>query len=249
VREGAVKGVLTEDGDEVSAPFVVSNASKVRTYTDLMDADQVPEAARAELRQSSIAESGFVIYMGLDCSPEEAGFTESLNFIFGDTDIEKSYNKMKAMDIDDDDAMVLSCYNLRDKSFAPEGGSQVALVTLKYGDPWLRVSPRDYYDVKHRVADQMLGVVEKLYPKLRGHIEEMEIATPLTFLRYLGHPRGSIYAFDHHIKDSEIFIPNRLHVKGLYGVGGWVGLCGFQPTLQSGVITARRIMKELRPRV
>lgn len=246
VEGGAVCGVITEDGEEIRTNFVVSNASKVSTYNELLDPETVPESARAELRQCDIAESGFVIYMGLDCTPEEAGFTESLNFIFGTTDIEKSYEKMKHLDIDDNDAMVLSCYNIRDKSFAPEGASQVALVTLKYGDPWLRVSPRDYYDVKYRVADQMLNVVGKLYPRLRGHIEEMEVATPLTFMRYLGHPRGSIYAFDHHIKDSEIFIPNEPHIKGLYGAGGWVGLCGFQPTLQSGMTTARAVLKELK---
>jgi phytoene dehydrogenase-like protein len=246
VRNGRVAGVLTEDGDEIATNFVVSNASKVTTYTDLLEDEDVPDSVRAELRQSTIAESGFVIYMGLDCSPEEAGFAESLNFIFGDTDIEKSYEKMKALEIDDSDAMVLSCYNLRDASFAPPGCSQVALVTLKYGDPWLHVAPGEYYDVKHRVADQMLGVVGKLYPNLRGHIEEMEIATPLTFLRYLGHPRGSIYAFNHHIKDSEIFIPNRPHVKGLYGAGGWVGLCGFQPTLQSGIVAAKQVLRELK---
>ncbi len=245
VKNGAVQGVLTEDGDTIDAHYVVSNASKVSTYVDLMDQAEVPETARLELRQSSIAESGFVIYMGLDCTPAEAGFTESLNFIFGDTDIEKSYRKMSVLDIDDDDAMVLSCYNLRDPSFAPAGASQVALVTLKYGDPWLRVPPHDYYDVKNRVADHMLGVVEKLYPKLRTHIEEMEVATPLTFLRYLGHPRGSIYAFDHHIKDSELFLPNRPHIKGLYGAGGWVGLCGFQPTLQSGIVAAKQVLREL----
>ena len=246
VRDGRVAGVLPEDGDEIATNFVVSNASKVTTYTDLLEDEDVPDSVRAELRQSSIAESGFVIYMGLDCSPEEAGFTESLNFIFGDTDIEKSYEKMKALEINDSDAMVLSCYNLRDASFAPLGCSQVALVTLKYGDPWLHIAPGEYYDVKHRVADQMLGVVGKLYPNLRGHIEEMEIATPLTFLRYLGHPRGSIYAFNHHIKDSEIFIPNRPHVKGLYGAGGWVGLCGFQPTLQSGIVAAKQVLRELK---
>ncbi len=79
----------------------------------------------------------------------------------------------------------------------------------------------------------------------RDHIEEIEIATPITSMRYLGTQKGSIYAYDHFIKDSDHFIRNETHIKGLHGVGGWFGMIGFQPTLTSGVVTAKAVMKEL----
>lgn len=246
VRSGKVAGVKTDNGDEISTGFVVSNASKITTYIDLMDREHVPDNVLAELKQSSIAQAGFILYMGLDCEPSEAGFTESTNFIFGDTDMDASYERMKMLEVNDRDAMVLSCYDLRDPGFSPEGACQLALVTLKYGKPWLNVPPEDYYDTKYRCADQMLKVVEPLYPDIRKHIEELEVATPITCMRYLGHPQGSIYGFEHHIKDTENFVPNRSHIKGLYGAGGWVGLCGFQPTLESGVTAARQVLQELK---
>jgi phytoene dehydrogenase-like protein len=246
VSDGKVKGVITEEGDEIATQYVVSNASKITTFMDLIDADQVPGTVINELRQSSIAQSGFVIFMGLDCNPEDIGFTESTNFVIGEPDIDRSYEKMRDLDIDERDTLVASCYDLRDPSFSPEGASQVAVVTLKYGDPWLRIPPRQYVSEKYRVADNMLRVVEMAYPDLRKHIEEFEVATPLTFLRYLGHPRGSIYGFDHLVKSSDLFVPNTPHIQGLFGVGGWFGLCGFQPTLESGVRAARTILKKLR---
>jgi prolycopene isomerase len=246
VDNGAVRGVLTDDGDEITTRAVISNASKISTYVDLMGKDDVPESARAELRQCSVAESAVVLYLGLDASPEELGFRESLNFIFHDIDVAGSYDRMRVIDIDEKDMLGATCYNYSDPEFAPAGASQVAMITLKYGDAWMNIPPHGYYDIKYRTAEGMLRSAERLYPGLRGRIEEMEVATPLTFMRYLGHPRGSIYGFDHHIKDSDIFIPNRPHIKGLYAAGGWVGLCGFQPTLQSGIMAAKQALRDMR---
>jgi len=130
--------------------------------------------------------------------------------------------------------------------FGRNSGGQVAMITLKYGDPWLRIPPREYAAAKFSIADSMLRSAERLYPGLRPRIEEMEIATPLTFLRYLGHPRGSIYGFDHYIKDWDVFSPGGPPIKGLYSAGGWTGLCGFQPTLQSGVVAAKQALREIR---
>ncbi len=246
VNQGAVKGVITEDGEEISAKYVISNASKVSTYVEMMDEDQVPDEVTAQIKQCSLSQSAFTLYLGLDCEPGAAGLTQSTNFILGGTDPESSYRKMKVRDIDDEDSMVLSCYNLIDPDFSPKGTCQVAIVTLKYGDTWLNIPPAEYAKEKYRVADAMLKVAEKAFPDLRRHIEEIEIATPLTHLRYLGHPKGSIYGFDHHIKNSELFIPPQSTVQGLYSAGGWIGYNGYQPTLDSGVMAAKALLTDMK---
>ncbi len=246
IEEGRVRGVVTDMGEEITCRYIVSNASKITTYVDLIGSEHIPESTMKELKQSRISQAGFILYMGLDCEPETVGITESTNFLMGNTDEDAAFERMKELDISSQDALVLSCYDLRDKEFSPEGASQVALVTLKYGQPWLKIPPDEYYDTKFKCADQMLKVIEPLYPDLRKHIEEIEVATPITCMRYLGHPTGAIYGFEHHIKDSDHFIANRSEIKGLYGAGGWVGLCGFQPTLESGVKAARSIKREIK---
>jgi phytoene dehydrogenase-like protein len=242
---GKVCGVVTEDDQEISTPYVISNASKITTYVDLMDREHVPDELWDELRQCSPSQSAFTIYMGLDGTPQSLGITQSTNFIFGHTNPDLAYERMKVIEINDQDYMLLSCYNLIDPACSPEGTCQAALVTLKYGDPWLSVAPAHYAGQKYRIADSMLQVVEKVYPGLRSHIEEIEIGTPLTHMRYLGTPVGAIYGFDHLIKNSTLFLPNRVHVKGLYAAGGWVGYNGFQPTLESGAAAARAVLNDL----
>jgi len=244
VENSQIKGVVTENGDEVKTRFVISNASKISTYIDLMEPKHVPQQIFNELKQSTLAQSAFTLYLGLDCPPEEVGLNASTNFIIGDTEPDRIYERMQQREIGEEDGMLLTCYDLIDSSFSPKGCSQIALVTLKYGDCWLSVPLEEYAKEKFRVADSMLSVAEKVHPGIRGHIEEMEIATPITHLRYLGHPKGSIYGFDSYLRNSTLFIPNRSDIKGLYNTGGWYGSSGFQPTLEAGAKAAKALIRE-----
>jgi prolycopene isomerase len=244
IENGAVCGVITETGEEIPARHVISNASKYATYVELMDAVHIPETVNSEMRQAAHSPSAFTLYLGLDCEPSALGITESSNFLLSTTDMETTFARMKTLDIDIRDGMMLSCYNLIDPSFSAPGTCQAALVTLKYGEPWLRVPPQQYASEKYRVADNMLRAAGVCFPGIRDHIEEIEIATPITHMRYLGTPTGSIYGFENFLKDSELFIPNQAHIKRLYCAGGSVGLCGFQPTLDSGVQVARKLLRE-----
>ena len=246
VDEGRVRGVVTEDGEEIPARFVVSNVSPVATYLQLIGAERVPQATLTEMRGRSLGPSAFTLYMGFDCDPPELGITESTSFIMPHTDIgDLSYNRMRQLETGSE-LMVMSCYDVADREFSPPGTSQVNLVTLKFGEPWLRVPPAEYYRTKYREGESMLRTVERVYPGLRERIEEMEVATPLTHMRYLGHPGGSIYGFEQQTKDSLFFQPGRRSpIGGLFFASGWSGDCGFQPTLEAGRAAAGSILKAI----
>ncbi len=92
----------------------------------------------------------------------------------------------------------------------------------------------------------MLKRVEEIYPRVRDHIEEIEVATPLTHMRYLGHPFGAIYGYETLTKDSLFFQPGRYSpIQGLFFAGGWAGDQGFEPTLRSGISAAKSIIRRL----
>ncbi len=245
VENGGVKGVITDNGDEITAPFVISNASKIATYVDMIDERHIPETLRKELTGKTIGTSAFTIYMGLDCEPEHIGLKESTNFIFAGLDNELMYRQMGRLDAKQN-GMLLTCYDLIDKSFSPEGACQIALVTLQYGDKWLAVPPHEYNKQKFKTANDMLETAEELYPDLRSHIEEIEVATPVTHMRYLGHPRGAIYGYASLIRQSQFFLGGKSYIKGLYNTGAWAGMGGFQPTLENGASTARAVLKKMR---
>ncbi|MCK4794331.1 MAG: NAD(P)/FAD-dependent oxidoreductase, partial [Desulfobacteraceae bacterium] len=246
VENGAVKGVVTENGDHIPAKYVVSNASQITTYARLIDREHVPEMVFREMGGRSLSTSAFTMFVGFDCEPGEIGITEPTNFLLQNIDAtDVVLDRMKRVDISDD-SMVLSCYDVADPDFSPSGTCQANIVTLKYGKPWLSIPPTQYHKEKFRCAESMLRRVEDIFPNVRGHIEELEVATPLTHMRYLGHPNGAIYGFEQYTKDSMFFQPGRYSpIEGLYFASGWIGDCGFQPTLQAGMAAAKSIMKKL----
>jgi prolycopene isomerase len=188
--------------------------------------------------------SAFVIYMGLDCTPQELGVTAASNFICLTQDEEKVHDVMQTMD--DPIAGMLTCYNFDDPSFAPEGKSIVTLVCLQYGDVWKDISEEKYAETKYAYAEKLLDLIAKSYPKIRDYIEELEVATPLTMMRYLNTPDGAIYGFKQNPQDSELFRERIDAIEGLYMAGSWTSMGGFQPTYMAGESTARAVLKKLK---
>ncbi len=246
VENGAVKGVVTEHGDHIPVKYVVSNASQITTYARLIEPEHVPDPVFREMGGRSLSPSAFTMFVGFDCEPGEIGITEPTNFLLRNTDAtDVVLDRMRRVDITDD-SMVLSCYDVADPDFSPSGTCQANIVTLKYGKPWLSIPPTRYHKEKFKCAESMLRRVEAIFPNVRGHIEELEVATPLTHMRYLGHPDGAIYGFEQYTKDSMFFQPGRYSpIEGLYFASGWIGDCGFQPTLHAGMAAAGSIMKKL----
>ena len=202
VENGAVQGVITEDGDHIETKYVVSNASQVTTYTQLVDAEEVPDGVLREMGGRTLSPSAFTMFIGFDCEPGELGITETTNFLLDGIDAtDRILNPMRRVDISDE-TMVMSCYDVSDPDFSPPGTCQVNIVTLKYGEPWMRIPPTQYHKIKYRCAESMLRRMETIFPDVRKHIEELEVATPLTHMRFLGHPNGAIYGFEQYTKDS-----------------------------------------------
>jgi prolycopene isomerase len=245
-QENTIKGVVTDQGDTIEAGYVIANISPIAAYEQLIGMEQLPESTIAEMRSRNLSTSAFTLYVGFDCEPGELSIHESTNFLMANTDISiRNHDRMNKLDVNDE-LMVLSCYDISDPEFSPPGTCQANIVTLKYGEPWLRLSPHEYLDVKYRCAESMLKRVQEIFPDVRAHIEEIEAATPLTHMRYLGHPAGSIYGFEQQTKDSLFFQPGRYApIQGLYFAGGWTGDCGFEPTLNSGVTAAKSIIRQL----
>jgi prolycopene isomerase len=241
VRNGAAAGVRTETGEEISCAAVVSNASSITTYTDLLDRECVPPAIRRDFRSRRIGPSAFVIYMGLDASPAELGFTASTNLV--SLGLDEDWLFAAARTLEPARTVCATCYDIAPIGFAPPGACHVSLLTLQYSDPWEKLEPAQYAAAKFRYAETLLDVLAHIAPTVRDVIEEAAVATPLTVMHYLGHPGGSIYGFDQDATDAWPVRSSQSHVPGLYLAGAWTTSGGFQPTLEAGARVARRIIR------
>ncbi len=243
VEDGRARGVVTGYGEEIISDYVISNASTISTYYELLGPEYVPEEVKKELGRSTIGPSAFTLFMGLDCEPKDLGIEEATNFIGTSLDMERTYALSKTLE--KPEMGLLSCYDVSDPDFSPKGSSQAVFVVLQYAEAWCNIGPSEYYDTKYRYAGFMLDLAGKAFPGIRDHLEEVEAATPLTHQRYLGHPGGAIYGFDQYAKDLNLFMNKKCPIDGLFFAGSWVDSGGFQPTLTSGRQVAKVVIKDM----
>jgi prolycopene isomerase len=241
VSDEKIKSVITEQGDEITTRYVVSNIGPLATYIDLIGSENVPEQELRMLGSRTIGTSAVTVYMGLDCEPQVVGIHHAPNFICSTADMEKQFALTRTMQAPG--ATLFECYDVDNPEFSPAGACQIAYVALQYADPWYAIPPSKYADVKYQYAEGMIAFAEKVFPGLRDHIEEIEVATPLTHMRYLGQPGGAIYGAEQTAKDSSLFLRSDSAIQGLHFAGAWAGAGGFHPTLGSGVTVAKNILK------
>lgn len=241
-EDGAVQAVRTEQGDEVECAYVVSNSSSIQTYNELLDKPELCGEAHEEFKSRRIGVSAFVIYMGLDCTPEELGLETSSHFISETLDDAKAFERVRTLN--DSLAYGFTCHNVDDPSAAPAGKSVGTLLSIQYGSPWDDVAPEDYAKTKYKFANRLIDQLQTLIPNLREHIEEVEVATPLTMRRYLNSPGGAFYGFDQNVLETATLRKRHSLVDGLYLAGAWVSMGGFQPTYMNGVGAAKSIIKQ-----
>lgn len=243
VSEGQVVGVTTEDGDEVSTNRVVSNASTITTYNELIDPEHVPQEILRDLGARTVGTSFVSLYLGFDCEPRDLQIEHTTNFV-ATSDPDSAYRAAKTLEAPE--YALLTCYDVDDPDFSPKGSCQASVVAVSYAEPWLTVSPAQYFERKNEYAEKLLDLLSPVFPSLRDHIEEIEVGTPLTVMRFLGHPGGAVYGFDQYAKDTDLFLDRRSPIEGLFHAGAWSGAGGFQPTLMSGHSVAKAILRSMK---
>ena len=247
VKNGEVSGVVTEDGTEIACRYVVSNANPFTTCIDLIGTDEIPSWYLRRLGAVSGGASTFNVYLGLDCTCTDLGLRNHETFVNTIYDLDEHYEIMRtALNVEPAETAV-TAYNAVDPDFSPPGTASVVLTLISYSDPWLKLSPVEYIEAKNKVADNVIKLAERVAPGLREHIEVVEVATPLTNMRYTGNVGGSIIGFDETFKGTGMDrMPSRGPITGLYFSGAYVNIGGgYEPSMVSGFLAAREVLEDM----
>ncbi|MGE5397502.1 MAG: FAD-dependent oxidoreductase [Chitinophagales bacterium] len=252
VGEKGIRGVITEQGQEISCSYVLSNADPVHTCFNLIGAEQVPLAYLDYLQGMTPGGSIFSVYLGLDCNSRDLGIEAHTTFNMAAMPPGPDFLEGGAMAfqfLQEGQFLVLpglaiANYNATDPDYSPPGTSVLTLNSLTWGSTWLRMNPRDYSQAKNSAVEMLLGMAEKAYPGLRSHIETMDAATSLTNLRYTGNWGGSYVGF----AETRLVTPRRISlrgpIEGLYFASGWVYGGGIPMCAAAGADAAQCILQD-----
>ena len=114
------------------------------------------------------------------------------------------------------------------------------------------MSEREYFELKTKIAEETIDHFEKWFKvDIRSHIEEIVIATPVTWARYLGTPRGDVYGYEPATWDGmfpRVQCGHKLDytIHGLRFCGGHgTQMDGFSQAYLSGAEQARYMLLDM----
>lgn len=251
VRDNRTYGVLLEDGREILSDYVVCNASPYNAYTKLIDTKEIPKFRIRDLNSKKLAVKGFAVFIGLNRSFEELGLNNHTYFIYNTGDTERQFEMSKRRDTNSLQATV--CLNTAIPDCSPEGTSILYMTSFFAGDDsWNDITAENYVKTKREFAEKMVTVFEEATGcKIREHIEEIEIAAPVTYAHYTDAPNGTIYGFEASGTDTIVHrIANQAFGKKidhLYFAGGYTLQCiGFSPSYTTGNLAAEAVLADMR---
>lgn len=218
VNNNEVEGIITKDNQKFLTKHIISNISPNVVFEKLIKKENVPLRANQLLNTRILGARGICIYLGLNKTMEELGLKNYSYFIYQTLNSDIEYKRMHSIY---NGNLVATLKNYGKDS------SILCITSLVFGDEFTRlVNKENYFEIKEKIAEHFVSSFEKnLNVNIKDAIEEIEIATPLTFARYGGHPDGVIYgylatSYDNLLprimtEEQEIFI------KGLRFCGGF----------------------------
>lgn len=239
VEGGRAVGAALAGGEEVRADVVVSAADGHATIFEMLDGKFVDEKVKRVYETYKPFPSYVQVSLGVGADlGGEPGFVTT----FLDKGIEVD-------PVTSEDAVSFRVFNF-DPTFAPAGKTAVVVFLGTYNDAhWrgLRENDRPRYEAeKKRVAAAVIGVFEKRFPKARGKVEVVDVATPATVVRYTGNWKGSMEGWlmtpKTGVKTLSPVLPG---LRNFYLAGQWISPGGGLPAGQiTGRMVARRIAKD-----
>ena len=193
MKDGKPAGVVVNGEKEVYGKYIICNSYPHVVFRELFDKKDVPEKQFKMLNARKTACTLTTVYLGMNKTKEELGIKDYSVFIAPDSDSDKQYEAAQNYF---SNYCIINCLNEIIPDCTPKGTSQLFLTTMTFGDVMKDIKPQDYKKFKTKVAKDMIETCEKaLNISITPYIEEIEIALPPTFCRYLNTPWGTPYGY------------------------------------------------------
>jgi len=233
VENDRAVGVRLTDGTEHQAGIVVSGADGHSTIFEWLDGKYVDDEIRGLYKKLPAFPP--LIFVGLGVA---ADFTKE--------PITTNFPLKNGIRIGNSEYSRITLRNHSlDPTLAPAGKTLLSTMLPADYDYWTELGQdRQKYDIeKGRVEEAVIGALAERYPDIRSKIETVDVATPLTFVRYTGNWRGSYQGWQFTRDTMRMTIkPTLPSLSNFYMAGHWVAPGGGLP---GAALSARRAVKLL----
>ncbi len=235
VRDGRACGVVLEDGTEIEARYVLSNANPLTTFLDFVPQETLDSAFVKRVRDWRCEGPSMKLNIALgelpnfSCRPsgESAPHHNATIHIAPDVDyLQRAYDEARAGLPSTEPMLEIFLQTPSDPTLAPKGKHLLSVFAQYF--PYTR-KDGPWTDAKREAAaDTIVATIGKYAPNVPSAVEARQILTPPDLERRFGLPKGHI--FHGELLPGQIFEDRfavRTPLRGLYlcGSGAHPGGC------------------------
>ena len=252
VKDGTVTGVGLSGGKTLPARAVVSNASALITFKEMLPQEILPPDYLKKIEEYRPSISTFIVWLGLN-QELKGKFKDYKYPVTSGQGPEADYQFSLKGDVEKG-TFGITLYDSAFEGYSKPGTSTLKLLFLCGYEPWrkfeadYRAGRKEAYNKeKERWTDILIRRAEKeVIPGLSSMIEVKDSATPLTNWFFTRNTEGAIYGFEQAMNNAYMNrIDNRTPVKGLYLASAWGNPGGgYTAVLRSGQITFGKMTED-----
>jgi prolycopene isomerase len=244
--------VRTSSG-EVSCDYVLANINPDIIYAKMMPKELIPEREKklSAARDHNYSARMFTVYVGLNKTIEELGIKDYCIFFADTSDSVQEYKNILG-GYDSNNFTIFLCNNIVNPDASPAGTSMGFFTSMGNRDEWSDLSQEDYVAYKNKYAKKFIKTLkDRAGIDIEPYIEEICVASPWTFARYLGVPEGAVYGYETAEWDAMMarmmMLNDDYPIKGLRPIGaaGPRG-DGYSSAYVCGRLMARLALRDLK---
>ena len=248
------RGVRLDDGSEIQAKHVISNADPEVTFGRLIGREHLPGRLRRKLDRARYSTSALSLFFAVDMDLRAAGLDSGNYWFYEDADLDRLYRAGLTDDVlhrDKPPSMFLTVTTLKDPSKMHSGHHTLEAFTFVSHKPFQQWADQpagdrdwEYQKLKNRLMDGMLTGLERYVPGIKESVVFKDLGTPLSNQYYVNATAGNLYGTDKGVWQVGPFaFAMKTAFEGLWMCGASTLSHGVAGATASGLAVAKRILR------
>ncbi|KAA3605421.1 MAG: NAD(P)/FAD-dependent oxidoreductase [Planctomycetota bacterium] len=246
-------GVRLQDGTELRARQILSNADPEMTFRRLVGEEHLSGRLRRRLRKTRYSLTAVSLFLAVDMDLKKAGLDSGNLWYHAGPDIqsEYAYGEMGSPLDQPVPGLFLTATTLKDPSKRKDGLHTLEAFTWTSWDAfkaWQGTEhgrrPPEYQAFKDALSSRILERLDQLVPGLASNVVFQALGTPLTNQHYVAAHRGNLYGIEKSRFQMGPFAYDvKTEIPGLFLCGASTLGHGVAGASISGVAAACRILR------
>ena len=245
-------GVELENGEQIFAKRIISNADPDKTYLGLVGKENLSSKLVTQLAKTTYSCTSLMLFLTVDMDVRKAGIDSGNIWLMPNIDTDDLFKEMMSTDITSGEyfpGLFISCTTLKDPtSFDGRYHAIEAITYINYEafnqfkDEGKEHS-KEYLQFKEHLTQKMINSLEKVIPGISSKIVQKELGTPMTNEYFIDTTNGCVYGTEKSIKQIGPFsFKAKSEIENLYLCGASILSHGVTGASYSGVQTAAQIL-------